>query len=633
MVALAVLSAVIVTGATTVAAGRDGKISAVRDDITSAAGGRAWGRCLSQTDDDAMSCTSDRQGGSVIEYESMLQVKRSTPHEKLNDEESALAQGRNQSLERLPEALPTDGSSEQEGGGRSTKASEALFATVGFDKDGGKPSAGPAEKDEKTPLVAFEAPLARIGSDNERDRLSAVASEVAPTGGGPAKKGENAIKVTQAPIACGSREEGARECEGQNRTSAQAPDKSSGEPSERISAGGAVHHDASQGSKPIQRVDDLSLLGVSTEMSSSSNSKSPFGDIVTTVKSSAYAQSAANSATHFKETVYHLGISRVVQHGSSNHFSNGAWACFFCSSVSLVIIDWVALRRLPCTRWTHVMVLTFWALVAALYNAYVTLVYGGDAGYQWATGYVLEWLLSMDNLFVFHVVFRVYRAPNHLVHKALFFGIVGALFFRGLSFTCFGVLLGAATWVKVLLGVALVYSGLAGMLRNEPEIAADDVAGSNAVRALEWCLGDRLQAGGYDDEGRIFVYSPDGKTCISLFAFVVMTLELTDAMFAFDSVTAKLALIPDIYIAFSSSALAMFGLRAMFFIIQDLAEACSAIEYGLLLILIFIGLQLIFSPWLHLYPAVCLLVILAIFLVCTSVGGIMTVMRKQESST
>lgn len=320
----------------------------------------------------------------------------------------------------------------------------------------------------------------------------------------------------------------------------------------------------------------------------------------------------------FEASLQHLGISRAagVVYYPNTHVSSRAWTLLVCTSIVLILVDSAVFRRLPNTRWSNTMVLVFWVWLGMVYNAYIALSYGWDAGYQWATGYILEWLLSMDNLFVFHVVFRVYRTPPHLIHQALFYGILGALLFRGLAFHFLGSVMRTLIWLKCTVGLVLVYFGFCGCLQPEQEIEADDVANSRAVRMLEWCLGDRLQGGNYDGEGRLFMFDPRGRLCVSLFAFVVLTLELTDAIFALDSTSAKLALIPNVYIAFSSSAVAMFGLRAMFFIILEMSEVCSSLEFGMCVILLFIGLQLLGSPWVNVGPGISLMFIGSILGVC-----------------
>merc|ERR1719265_994350 len=290
-----------------------------------------------------------------------------------------------------------------------------------------------------------------------------------------------------------------------------------------------------------------------------------------------------------------------------------------CTSILLILIDTLLFRRLPNTKWTNTMVLTCWILLGVCNNAYIAVTYGRDAGYQWAMGYALEWLLSLDNLFVFHVVFRVYRTPPRLVHHALFYGILGALLLRALAFQLMGGIMRIFSGAKCAVGLVLVYFGVSGCIQPEQEIEADDVADSRAVRVLEWCLGDRLLGGNYDSGGRLFVFDPRGRLCVSLFAFVVLTLELTDAIFAIDITSAKLALIPDVYLAFSSSAVAMFGLRAMFFMILELTGVCSSLEYGTCIILFFIGVQLLCSPWVSLSPGVSLGVVGGIFGFCLMV--------------
>jgi len=258
----------------------------------------------------------------------------------------------------------------------------------------------------------------------------------------------------------------------------------------------------------------------------------------------------------------------------------------------------------------NLLVLGFWILMGIAFNVVVWARQGREAAVQWCSGYILEWLLSMDNLFVFHLIFKTYATPRALLHKALFLGIVGAVLFRMLFFVAMTSLLHLLSWVRFVFGLLLIYSGIQAARGEDDD---GDVSDTWAVRLFKSCLGSRL-ADSYDLQGQnLFVRGEDGRLKATLLVLVIACLEITDVLFAIDSVSAKVAQIPDYYIAYSSSVIAIFGLRAMFFIIQDVVDMFDLLKYGLCFILVFIGIELMISDWVQLPAHVVCVVIVSVF--------------------
>jgi len=165
-------------------------------------------------------------------------------------------------------------------------------------------------------------------------------------------------------------------------------------------------------------------------------------------------------------------------------------------------------------------------------------------------------------------------------------------------------------------GALLIWSGFEAARSNDDDGA--DFKDTRLIRFLKWVLGDRLRES-YDKNGKMFVQdATTGTVQVTLLFIVVACVELTDIVFALDSVSAKVAQLPDSYVAFSSSVLAMFGLRAMFFIVKDLVDTFSMLKYGLCLILVFIGAELMFSKFIRLAPSTVCITIVAVFVVCTA---------------
>lgn len=296
------------------------------------------------------------------------------------------------------------------------------------------------------------------------------------------------------------------------------------------------------------------------------------------------------------------------------------WFTLLAAVAALVLVDFFVVRRIAPSALNHVLIVLFWIAVGAVYMFIVMAQKGTEQGITWLSGYLLEWMLSIDNLFVFHLIFKLYSTPLKLMHKALFLGIIGAVLFRMVFFLALNAVLSALVWLRIILGLFLIYSGIQTAREDSDEEA--DPSDTFAVKLLKRCLGNRLTAA-YDPNGDVFVVDAStGKVYVTLLFLVVCCCEITDVIFAVDSVSAKVAQIPDPYLCYSSSVLAMFGLRAMFFIVRDLVEYFEMLKYGLCLILVFIGLELVLANQLHLPSSSILVVIASTFAVCIAGSAI-----------
>lgn len=289
------------------------------------------------------------------------------------------------------------------------------------------------------------------------------------------------------------------------------------------------------------------------------------------------------------------------------------WLVFGWTIVALLVLDATLLRHFSGAGFkSNLIMLMIWIFAGLCYNVYFGARYGMQAGCDWLTGYFLEWLLSMDNLFVFHLIFKVYKTPKALLHKALFFGIIGAVFFKMIFFLFIGSLIHMVHWLRFVFGGLLIYSGVEAATSDDDE--DEDVENTISVRLLRRCLGSRLKNTYNTIDQRLFVWE-DGRLCMTMLVHVILCLEFTDILFAVDSVSAKVAQIPNQYIAYSSSVFAMFGLRAMFFIVKDLVDLFELLKYGICIILVFIGLELMLSDFIHLDSRTVCFIIMSVFMV------------------
>lgn len=283
---------------------------------------------------------------------------------------------------------------------------------------------------------------------------------------------------------------------------------------------------------------------------------------------------------------------------------------FFVLCAVFCVFHYILVTHMPPSLTTHMYTLVLWLLCAILYNGLIWARHGADNGSLWATGYVLEWMLSMDNLFVFHLIFKHFKTPPEELDKALFLGIAGAILLRIVFFFVSYSLLDYLTIARYLFGGLLIYSGIQGAVADEEE--EEDLSESRTLQSLVGMLGGRLAL--KYSESRLFIWDT-GKLQVTMLLPVVFMLEFTDLLFAVDSVAAKIGLIEDKYIAYTSTVLAMFGLRAMFFVVQFLVECFDLLKYGIAFILVFIGVELVLHDFIDLSPTVALGIIMATMVV------------------
>jgi len=288
------------------------------------------------------------------------------------------------------------------------------------------------------------------------------------------------------------------------------------------------------------------------------------------------------------------------------------WTVLAVTAIVLCLFDYFVIQPiLPSTPGWHLIAVLFWLLIALAFTVYVWCYRDGAQGFSWLTGYFLEWILSIENLFVFTLVFEAYKTPQNQMHKAVFIGILGAAAMRLAFYLLLNSLLQLFMWFKYVVGAFLVWSGIEmGRSGDDDDY---DITETKLVKGFKWMLGDRLREA-YDPNGpSVFMWSDSGHLQVTVLFLVIFCNEIIDIVFAVDSVSAKLTQIPSEYISFSSTIVAMFGLRAGFFIIHDLVEMFETLKYGLCFILIFVGWDLLLHRWIHIPVVGVCFVILGIF--------------------
>ena len=232
-----------------------------------------------------------------------------------------------------------------------------------------------------------------------------------------------------------------------------------------------------------------------------------------------------------------------------------------------------------------------WIGFAIAFGCGVWHWYGEQRGLEYFTGYVIEKALSVDNLFVFLVIFRAFHVDDRVQHRVLAWGILGALIMRGLLITVGAVLVARFHWILAAFGIFLVYTGLHMLWRREKAVHYEK---NPIFRFASKHL--RLTK---EYHGSSFFVRQNGRLFGTPLVLVLLIIELTDVAFAVDSIPAIFGITRDPFIVYTSNVFAILGLRALYFLLVGLLDYFRYLGIGLALILIFIGVKLIAEPWLH----------------------------------
>lgn len=246
----------------------------------------------------------------------------------------------------------------------------------------------------------------------------------------------------------------------------------------------------------------------------------------------------------------------------------------------------------------------FWIAIALVFNLFVYIKWGEQSALQFFTGYLIEKSLSVDNLFVFLLIFSHFHTPIAYQRKVLFWGILGALVFR-IAFILGGVaLIGQFHWMLYLFGALLLISGVKFLLQKEESKKISE-------GWLYRMLSKRLPIAKKESGGRFFL-SEKGKIKVTLLFLTLLMIESTDIVLALDSIPAIFAITTDVFIIYTSNVFAILGLRALYFVLASGLKKLRYLKTGLAAILIFIGVKMITEGFAPISLSVSLSVILAI---------------------
>lgn len=276
------------------------------------------------------------------------------------------------------------------------------------------------------------------------------------------------------------------------------------------------------------------------------------------------------------------------------------WILFFVLVFAILALDLGVFNKTPhiistkeASKWTAI-----WVTFSFLFSGVIYWLYGTDyignpnqltqtgAALKFITGYLIELSLSVDNIFVIAIIFASFKIPQKYQHRVLFWGILGAIVFRGLMIS-FGVaLINKFSWTTYLFGAFLLFTALKMLFTKEDD--AFEPKDSFVYKTL----GKIMPITSEHDKERFFIQTKKGKAATPLFVALIV-IEVMDVLFAVDSVPAILAITSDPFLVFSSNIFAILGLRSMYFFLSNMLEKFSYLEYSLIAILSFVGVKML----------------------------------------
>ena len=229
--------------------------------------------------------------------------------------------------------------------------------------------------------------------------------------------------------------------------------------------------------------------------------------------------------------------------------------------------------------------------LALIFAVVVYFVLGSHYSLTFLTGYLVEYSLSMDNLFVFMLIFSAFCVPSDYQHRVLFWGIIGALIMRGAFIASGWAILGALHWVIYIFGAFLVYTGIKIAVKKDVEV--------NPKKNLLLRLSSRyLPMVDEYHQGKFFI-KENARWLVTPLFLVLLVVESTDVVFAVDSIPAILSITNDLFLVYTSNIFAILGLRSLYFALVGATKKLAYLNYGLAAILVLLGVKMLGSSWFH----------------------------------
>lgn len=263
-----------------------------------------------------------------------------------------------------------------------------------------------------------------------------------------------------------------------------------------------------------------------------------------------------------------------------------------------------------------------WVGLSLVFNAGLFIFAGTTTALEFLAGYLIEKALSVDNVFVFILIFSYFGIPAKYQHRVLFWGILGALIMRGIFIAAGVALISRFEWILYIFGVILVVSGYKMMVQKDTEVHPD--------RNIFIKLARKFFPVTSESDTPKLLLRRDGKVYLTPLMLVLITIETTDVVFAVDSIPAVFAVTRDPFIVYSSNVFAILGLRALYFLLAGVMTTFFYLKHGLSLILVFVGIKMLIADLVHVPITVSLMIIALILAVSVTAS---LIKRRRSTQT
>ena len=280
------------------------------------------------------------------------------------------------------------------------------------------------------------------------------------------------------------------------------------------------------------------------------------------------------------------------------------YGVFFVAILIMIGIDMLSLKKNGAHKVSVKEALVWslvWVTVSCAFAGWLYWEIGHNQAYghelaktkvlEYLTGYVLEKSLAVDNIFVFLMIFSYFKVPPQYQHRVLLYGVFGAIVLRAIMIFVGAVLVREFEWILYIFGAFLLYTGLK-MITPQ-----DDEADLSQNKLLNW-LKKHVPVSQDFHEEKFFTVE-NGKRIATPLLLVLIMIELSDVVFAVDSIPAIFAVTTDPFIVLTSNIFAILGLRAMYFLLADVADRFIFLKYGLAFVLSFLGIKMLIMKWIH----------------------------------
>lgn len=269
-----------------------------------------------------------------------------------------------------------------------------------------------------------------------------------------------------------------------------------------------------------------------------------------------------------------------------------------------------------------------WVGLAMLFNAGLWWYLKGTAGPEIAdqkaleffSGYLIEKALSVDNVFVFLLIFTAFQVPQQYQRRVLLYGVLGAIIMRAVMIMAGAWVVSEFSWVLYVFGAFLLITGMRMLVAVD---AKPDVENNPVLK-----LARRYLRVADCDHGERFIVVKNGVRYVTPLFLVLLLIEATDLVFAVDSIPAIFAITQDPFIVFTSNLFAILGLRALYFLLVDVADRFHLLKYGLAMVLVFIGAKMLIMPWYHM-PVQASLTVVAVLIASSCIASVWVTRKKK----